>query len=138
QLGLSVRTRSQPRRQLGSISRRSRGEESVPCSGCRLNGRVVARGGKTVPRKSQESVSRSPLKGTFTTRAGQRAERSPPHSPSTIDQLRNGSIAEVSGWGIDGAPTGIRTALALSLGLRPFAFASQLMAGLEPHCCTVA
>jgi hypothetical protein len=32
---------------------------------------------------------------------------------STIEQLGNAMIAAVSGWGIDGAPTDIRAALAL-------------------------
>jgi hypothetical protein len=49
------------------------------------------------------------LKRTFTTRRGRWCRP----VTSTIEQLRNGMIASVSGWGIDGAPTGIRTALAL-------------------------
>src|SRR5262249_12570699 len=128
----SVRTRSQPRRKLGALSPRPRGEESVPRPVCALNGGIV-------PRRTARLGKRPPrnlLKTPFTIRDGWGGECSLPHCPSTINQLGNGTIAEVSGWGIDGAPTGIRTALALSLGLRPFAFAGRAMDRLESQCCT--
>jgi hypothetical protein len=48
------------------------------------------------------------------------------HPASTIGQLRFVIVPAVSGWGIDGAPTDMRTVLALSLGLRPFVFAAYL------------
>jgi hypothetical protein len=55
------------------------------------------------------------------------------HPASTIGQLRFGIVPAVSGWGINGAPTDIRTALALSLGLRPFVFCDAPRGREEPH-----
>ena len=104
QLGLFVRAWPKPRGELAPLSCRSCCQESVAFSA----------GAMKVPRYRLDR-SCVPLvpqsKEVVYQRAMARGQRCRPRRTSTIGQLPRGTMTAVSGWGIDGAPTGIRTAL---------------------------